>query len=253
MKVIVADSHPTARLGVRTILDGAEDMTIVGEASSGKELIPLVSQRSPNLVVLSLNVGGDGDGIEALQMVKASRAAPRVLIHSAYNFCADVSSCLLAGADGYLHKSVCCEEFLDVVRRVAYGERVWVVDEVGEASSRTRSSLRGPRLTSKEREVVSLMLRRYSNAETAKALHLSLPTVKTHVRNILRKLNAKNRTELFARHLHGAPLLVSTPRSRGPLLETTDADRVAPPRDRLLTVTESANLPPDVRTLPRHR
>ena len=215
IKVVVADSHPTMRLGVRTLLDKPDDILIVGEASNSKELFRLTSGKCPDLVILSLNIDGDEDGIEAFQMVKSLPEAPHVLIHSAYNFCADVSSCLLSGADGYLHKSACCEEFLDAVRRVAGGERVWIADgRAGGAGIPAGHSSQGFRLTGKEREVISLMLRHYSNVETAEALHLSLPTVKTHVRNILRKLGAKNRTELFTRYLLEAPFLTSAYRSQ---------------------------------------
>ncbi len=215
IRVVVADSHPTMRLGVRTLLGRADDVRIVGETGDSKELFRLVGGTRPDLVVLSLNIGGQRDGVEAFRAMKVLPEAPRVLIHSAYNFCTDVSSCLLAGADGYLHKSVCCEELLDIIRRVAGGERVWIVNGgAGDTGILTSRRPGGTRLTGKEREVASFMLRHYSNLETAETLHLSLPTVKTHVRNILRKLNAKNRAELFLRYLPEAPLSRSTSHSR---------------------------------------
>lgn len=197
MEVVIVDGHPTMRLGLKGLLL-ATDVRVVGETGDGEEALRLVREARPDLVVLGLNLTGETDGIEVCRRIKDLPEPPRVLIHTAYDFTDDVWSCLLAGADGYLHKRVCCEELLEIMRRTAAGERVLSLGgAVAESRSRLGGAPGGALLTPKEREVLVLVLRRCSNAEIAETLYLSLPTVKTHLRNILRKLGAKNRRELF--------------------------------------------------------
>jgi DNA-binding NarL/FixJ family response regulator len=201
MKVVIADGHPTMRLGLRGLLFTTE-MRVVGETGDGEEAIRLARERHPDLVVLGLNLTGETDGIEACRRIKALPHPPRVLVYAAHDFADPVSACLLAGADCCLNKRVECEEFLDIMRRVVAGERSWLP---GPARSGGRARCWVPHesppgaalLTSKEREVLVLLLRRCSNAEIADRLYLSVPTVKTHLRNILRKLGAKSRRDLL--------------------------------------------------------
>lgn len=200
MKVLVVDGHPAMRLGLKGLLGVTEDMWVVGETGDGCEALEIMEEADPHLVILGLNLVGEPGGLEVCWRLKALPRPPHVLVHTAYNFTADVFSCLLAGADGYFHKSACCEEFLTTIRRTAGGERDRSIGDL-----RPRSGARFPegrvRLTPKEREILVLILRGLSNAEMTEKLYLSLPTVKTHVRNTLRKLGAKNRKELLRPHV----------------------------------------------------
>lgn len=194
-RIVVADGHPAMRLGLRGLLDGA-GMRVVGESGEGGEVMRLVEQECPDLVVLGLNLECGMDGMGVCQRIKALPDPPSVLIHAALDLADEVSWCLLAGADGYLHKSACCEQILDAVGRVAAGERVWhPKDAVRGMVPCFRPTSHD--LTAREREVLGLVLRGCSNAEVAGRLYLSVPTVKTHVRSILRKLGARSRKELF--------------------------------------------------------
>lgn len=195
MKVLVVDGHPAMRLGLKGLLGVTGDMWVVGETGDGFEALDIVEEVDPHLVIVGLNLVGEPDGVEVCWRLKALPRPPRVLVHTAYNLAPDVSSCLLAGADGYLHKSACCEEFLATVRRTAVGERVWRA-----GGGQTRADTTNACLTPKEKEILLLMLRGLSNAEMTQKLYLSLPTIRTHVRNILRKLGAKNRKQLFQPH-----------------------------------------------------
>ncbi len=195
VKVLVVDGHPAMRLGLKGLLGVTGDMWVVGETGDGCEALDIVEEVDPHLVIVGLNLAGEPDGVEVCWQLKALPRPPRVLVHTSYNFTADVSSCLLAGADGYLHKSACCEEFLTTVRRTALGERVW-----RPGGGQTPANAGNVCLTPKEKEILLLMLRGLSNAEMTRKLYLSLPTIRTHVRNVLRKLGAKNRKELFQSH-----------------------------------------------------
>lgn len=196
MKVIVADGHPTVRLGLNGLLI-ANGIQVVGESEDGEEILKMSEDLAPDLVTLGLNLSGEADGIEVCRKMKELPNPPHVLVYSTYNFNEDVSSCLLAGADSYVHKRVCCEELLEAIRKTATGGRVWKVGErVGEPRGCFSATNGGQKLTTKEREIAVLILRRYSNTEIAEELYLSMPTVKTHVKNILRKLSLKSRWEL---------------------------------------------------------
>jgi DNA-binding NarL/FixJ family response regulator len=185
------------RLGLKGLLLTTE-MSVVGEAEDGKGAVELAETLKPDLVVLGLNLTGEPDGVEVCQRMKSLPDPPLVLVHTAYNFADDVASCLLAGADGFVHKSVGHGRLLEAMRRVAAGARVWMPGEkVGEPRSRIDAAPSGVELTPKEREVLAQMARGHSNAEIARRLYLSLPTIKTHVRNILRKFGAKSREDLF--------------------------------------------------------
>ena len=198
MRILVVDGHPAMRLGIRVLLDVTGGMCVVGEAGNGEEAVRLVEESQPDLAVVGLNLNGEPDGIEVCRRLKTLPEPPRVLVHAACDFATGVSSCLLAGADGYLHKGACGEQLVDAVRRVVCGERIWSANNEIDGTGLCVRADRDPAyLTPKEREVFTLILRRCSNADIAGKLYLSLPTVKTHVRSILRKLGAKSRRELF--------------------------------------------------------
>ena len=197
MKIFIAEGHPTTRLGLKGLLL-ATDMQVVGETDEGEAALKLIDELAPDVVVLGLNLVGETDGITMCRKVKALPCPPRILVHTAYNWTDDVASCLLAGADSYLHKRCDCAGLLDAIRRTARGERVWHTGgRVGDPRTSLSTAPTGVKLTEKEREVVALILRRFSNERIARELYVSLATVKTHVRNVLRKFNVERREQLF--------------------------------------------------------
>ena len=197
VRMLLVDDHPVTRLGIRSLLETTDDLVIVGEAGGAEEAVRLAVRLRPDLVVLDVRLGDNGDGIQVCRELKALPEPPRVLIHSTYNRAQDTATAALAGADGYFHKGEEYLEFPGVVRRVCGGERVWFVETEAGPRPDLIFTRRGPALTPKEREVFALMLRRYSNAEVGRTLYMSLPTVKTHVKHILGKMGLKSRKELF--------------------------------------------------------
>lgn len=201
MRVLLVDDHPAIRLGMKSLLDLTDDIQVVGEAKDADGAMRLVTELEPDLVVLDLRLKGETGGIEVCRDIKALPGPPRVLIHTAHNRAEDLAMVTLVGADGYLHKGVEDAELPEVVRRTHAGERVWLLTiNPDEAEYHLLDTLKYESLTSKEKEVLTLVLRRHSNAEIAKELYVSLPTVKTHVRNILRKYEVSSRRDLFRRH-----------------------------------------------------
>jgi DNA-binding NarL/FixJ family response regulator len=177
----------------------AAGVRVVGEFGEGEGAFRRVEEVRPDLVVLALNLLGEMDGIETLLRTKALPDPPRVLVNAAYNLADDLTSCFLAGADGFVHKSAGREEFLEAVRSVASGRPVWFAGErAGDPRSLVDTTPVGTPLTPREREVLSLMLRRYSNTEIAELLHVSAQTAKNHASKVLRKLGLHSRRELLA-------------------------------------------------------
>jgi DNA-binding NarL/FixJ family response regulator len=197
LRIVVADGHPVMREGQRAVLSAEGDMQIVGEADTGEEALRLVTETTPDLVVLDFDLAGKPSGIDLCRRINALPDAPYVLIFTAYNFAEDVSARCLAEANGYLHKRSGSEEFLDTIRRVVAGEKVWeAAERVGRPRSVIHAIPESAHLTPRELEVLAMKLRRRTNAEIADALHISLNTVKHHVTNIYKKLE-KTREDLL--------------------------------------------------------
>lgn len=170
LKVLIVDGHPFTRLGLQQYL-GRAGVRVVGESGDGGEAFDLARETRPDAVVLGLNLVEEPDGIELCRLLKSLPHPPRVLVHTAYNLADDVTSCFLAGADGFLHKSTNCERLLDAVRRTAVGERIWLPGgRVGEPRTRLYDTPAKERLTPRERDVLALMLRRYSNGRVRRSV-----------------------------------------------------------------------------------
>jgi DNA-binding NarL/FixJ family response regulator len=189
LRVAVVDGHPVMREGQRAVLSAEEDMQVVGEAGTGEEALQLVTEATPDLVVLDLNLAGKPHGIELCRTIRALPGAPYVLIFTAYDLTEHVPPRSLPRANGYLHKCSDSKELPDTIRRVAAGEKVW------EPGAVVHGALEDAHLTPRELEVLALKLRRRTNAEIAEALHISLNTVKHHVTSIYKKLE-KTRKDL---------------------------------------------------------
>ncbi|MGB3632964.1 MAG: response regulator transcription factor [Rubrobacteraceae bacterium] len=203
LKVIVADGHPTTRFGIREALCSSRSVEVMGECDTGEEALLLAEAKKPDVVVLGLNLLEEMGSVSTCEEIKALPDPPYLLVHSAYDFTDDICSCLLEDVDGYLHKRAPCEEFVEAVVKVGGGERVWQVgekleecpDELRQASTKMPMS---EKLTSREREVLALMLGRRSGSEIARKLCIGTEMIKTHTRRIFRKLGVSSRSELFS-------------------------------------------------------
>ncbi|PBC77162.1 LuxR family two component transcriptional regulator [Streptomyces sp. TLI_235] len=197
IRVLLVDDHQVVRRGLRTFLEVQDDIEVVGEAADGAEGAALAQQLAPDVVLMDLKMPGV-DGIEALKMLRDQGNRARVLIVTSFTEHRTVVPALRAGAAGYVYKDVDPEALAGAIRSVHAGH-VLLQPELAEAllsdDGPRPAQGRGGTLTEREREVLGHIADGRSNREIARALHLSEKTVKTHVSNILMKLDLADRTQ----------------------------------------------------------
>lgn len=196
--ILLVEDHPVVKLGLRTVLEAQEDMLIVGEARTEEEALQIIADKTPDLVIMPLRLGGELRGVELCRDIKNTDNAPHVLIYTSYNSRQDASSSYLSGADSFLHKGERASRLLDTVRAIANGKKAWILgSENTEQLERLERKAASSAITSREHEILGLMLQRFTNAEIANELFIEVATVKTHVSRILQKLGIHSRKELF--------------------------------------------------------
>lgn len=197
IKVLLVDDHQVVRRGLRTFLEVQDDIEVVGEAADGAEGVARAEELNPDIILMDVKMPGT-DGIEALRRLRALDSPARVLVVTSFTEQRTVIPALRAGAAGYVYKDVDPEALAGAIRSV-YAGHVLLQPEVADALLAQEDTGggqgRGNALTEREREVLALIADGRSNREIARALVLSEKTVKTHVSNILMKLDLADRTQ----------------------------------------------------------
>ncbi|MFE2039245.1 response regulator [Streptomyces scopuliridis] len=197
IRVLLVDDHQVVRRGLRTFLEIQDDIEVVGEASDGAEGIARAEELRPDVVLMDIKMPGT-DGIEALRKLRELDNPARVLIVTSFTEQRTVVPALRAGASGYVYKDVDPEALAGAIRSVHAGHVLLQPEVAGALLAQDEPGSgqgRGTSLTEREREVLSLIADGRSNREIARALVLSEKTVKTHVSNILMKLDLADRTQ----------------------------------------------------------
>jgi DNA-binding NarL/FixJ family response regulator len=205
ISVLVVDDEALLRTAFTSLIQAEDDLRVVGEAADGKQAVELASRLAPDVVLMDVRMPVL-DGIEATRLITRAgiASAPRVLILTTFDLDKYVFDALQAGASGFALKSRPLDELLSAIRIVAEGEALLAPSVTRRLIAHFSRASRLPperrrdfeQLTEREREVLSLLARGLSNTELAETLHVSLPTVKTHVSRILTKLGARDRTQL---------------------------------------------------------
>ena len=197
IRVLLVDDHQVVRRGLRTFLEVQDDIAVVGEAADGAEGVARAAELRPDVVLMDVKMPGM-DGIEALRRIRELAHPARVLIVTSFTERRTVVPALRAGAAGYVYKDVDPDALAGAIRSVHAGH-VLLQPEVAHALLAQDDTGGGPgragALTEREREVLALIADGRSNREVARALVLSEKTVKTHVSNILMKLDLADRTQ----------------------------------------------------------
>lgn len=192
IRILVADDHPVVRDGLVAMLGTQPDFSVVGEASTGSEVVQKAALLLPDVVLLDLEMP-DMNGVEALQQMRAERPDVRVLVFTAFDADELIVKAVQAGAQGYLLKGTPRSEIFQAVRVVGAGGSLLqpvVVSKLMQHISKANEPL-----TDREVQVLGLLARGKSNKEIAAVLSISERTAKFHVSSILGKLGAGNRTE----------------------------------------------------------
>ncbi|MEU1128059.1 response regulator transcription factor [Streptomyces sp. NPDC005899] len=196
IRVLLVDDHQVVRRGLRTFLEIQDDIEVVGEASDGAEGVARAEELRPDVVLMDIKMPGT-DGIEALRRLRALENPAKVLIVTSFTEQRTVVPALRAGASGYVYKDIDPDALAGAIRSVHAGHVLLQPEVAGAllAQEAGTGTGRGSTLTEREREVLGLIADGRSNREIARALVLSEKTVKTHVSNILMKLDLSDRTQ----------------------------------------------------------
>ncbi|MEE1930647.1 response regulator transcription factor [Streptomyces sp. TRM 70351] len=197
IRVLLVDDHQVVRRGLRTFLEVQDDIEVVGEAGDGATGVERAQELAPEVILLDVKMPGT-DGVEALRRLRALDHPARVLVVTSFTEQRTAVPALRAGAAGYLYKDIDPDALAAAIRSVHAGH-VLLESEVAAALLTQETAPAGPQreggLTEREREVLGLIADGRSNREIARALVLSEKTVKTHVSNILMKLDLADRTQ----------------------------------------------------------
>jgi DNA-binding NarL/FixJ family response regulator len=210
IRVLLADDHALFREGLASIIAGQPDMTVVGEADDGLEALVKASELKPDLVLMDISMPG-GDGLEATHKIKAVLPDTVIVVLTVHSDEDKLFQAIKNGAQGYLLKNIRSEAMLDLIRGALRGEAAitpvlagQMLDEFRRLSQNQPEPGGAPieTLTFREQEVLAKVATGASDKEIAEALHISLHTVKSHMRNILSKLHVNSRYEAarFARY-----------------------------------------------------
>jgi len=202
IRVLVADDQHLMRAGLRGIVDTAADLTVIAEANTGLQAVDLARRERPDVVLMDIRMP-DMDGLEATRLITASTDV-RVLILTTFDLDDYVYQALRGGASGFLLKDTPPARIAEAVRQVAAGEPILspqitrrLMDRVAvQAGAFARAKATLAALSPREHDVVVAIAQGHNNTEIAKALNMTLATVKTHVSHILTKLDLDNRTQL---------------------------------------------------------
>lgn len=199
ISVLIVDNHDVVRQGLQTFLDLMDDIEVVGQATNGVEAVAQTDRLAPDIVLMDLMMP-EMDGIEATQKIGSMSPSTKVIVLSSFSDDNKVFSAIKAGASGYLLKDISSAELAEAIRAVHRGDPQ-LHPEIAKKLMNQFVDLEGKTdnvsedLTPREIEVLRLIAEGMNNADLAQALFISEKTAKTHVHNILSKLNLADRTQ----------------------------------------------------------
>jgi two-component system nitrate/nitrite response regulator NarL len=207
IRILVADDHAIFRDGLRKLLEVADDVQIIGEASNGVECVKMLTKLKPDILLLDLRMP-EKDGLGVLEEVNFDSLPTRVIVLTAAEDDRDVVRAMRLGARGVVLKQSASDLLLKSIRKVADGE-IWLdnrmtaeVIDAFKKSSESGQRREKPLLSDREKEIVQLVAQGFRNREIGEKLFISEQTVKNHLHNIFDKLGVSDRLELALYAIH---------------------------------------------------
>jgi DNA-binding NarL/FixJ family response regulator len=208
INVIIADDHAIVRAGLRTLITSEKDLELIGEATGGLEAIEKVEQFSPDVLVLDISMP-DKDGIEVIRTLKKEGKTCAILVLTVHEDDALLREVIRLGAAGYILKHAAESELISAIRSVFRGE-LYIHPKMIRSLLQPEPSATVPeqsnleKLTSREEEVLKLIVQGYTNKQVADELSISIRTVEGHRANLTEKLGIRSRVDLlrYARDHH---------------------------------------------------
>jgi DNA-binding NarL/FixJ family response regulator len=197
IRVFLLDDHELVRRGVRDLLEGEDDLVVVGEAGTAEEAVGRIPATSPNVAVLDVQLP-DGDGVEVCREVRSKHPEIACIMLTSFSDDEAVYAAIMAGAAGFVLKQVRGNDLVDGIRRVARGESLLDPQVTTRVLERLRSQTDVDELadlTEQERNILMLIADGLTNREIGERLFLAEKTVKNYVSNLLSKLGMHRRTE----------------------------------------------------------
>jgi DNA-binding NarL/FixJ family response regulator len=190
IRIVIAEDHLIARVGVKTILNTQPDMTVVGEAANGMQALELYRKLRPDVTLMDVRMPVLS-GVDAIIAIRAEFADASIIALSTYGGDEDIRRALQAGARAYLTKDVLHDELIRAIHAVSVGEQYLPAS----VSAALASSTLPAGLSAREMEVLALIVKGSGNKQIAYQLGIAEHTVKNHVKNILNKLSVDDRTQ----------------------------------------------------------
>src|SRR5277367_735928 len=187
--VLIVDDHPMFRQGIATVINDLADMEVVAEAGNGLESVEQYRRHKPDVVIMDLRMP-TLSGVEAISIIRAESPSAKILVMTTYQGDVEALRALKAGAQGYLMKSAVADDLALAIRQVFRGNKYLPTDLAASLADHVVSGA----LSKREIEVLKSAALGNSNLQTAQALSISEETVKSHMKSIIAKLNARDRT-----------------------------------------------------------
>lgn len=195
IRVLFVDDHEMVRIGISSYLSTQEDISVIGEAASGREGIEKAEELEPDVILMDL-VMDHMNGIEATQHIKKHQPSVKIVMLTSFIEDNEVYQALDAGVDSYILKTTSADDIANAIRKTYNKESIFEPEVLVKMRNRMNQKAElFEMLTEREMEILLLIAKGYSNQEIASASHITIKTVKTHVSNILSKLEVQDRTQ----------------------------------------------------------
>lgn len=197
IRVVLADDHPTILEGIRALIQGAPGMEVVGEATNGDDAVSTVLSQHPDVAILDVRMPGL-DGVEATRRILRDRPQTRVIVLSAQADAETAVQALRAGAIGFLPKEAFGSTLLDGIRSAASGEVALTPDIVSSVVRELHAPAATNGLHDDDRRLLELVADGCTNTQIARAMSVSVSTVKAHLSALFKRLGARDRASALA-------------------------------------------------------